>query len=278
MFIPKIGDTLYTLNDSPEVSLKNLFDFKYDAKTLYACYEIKKENKYAYILKVSGERTDNKFWNADGFGRLLQDFIKKIPNYHENDKLVLAIHWGGENYYEGAQKLCNTRMEELSDEVKEKIILTHYSRKYDKETIGSIRSVNDIDSVIEMIKNRVDNEVHIASAQIFYDFKEHVLHRLFPLTWDQTLKNDQIKEIRKNVQEELKKKDKELKSKNTEIGDDILQPISDKISALFKSLEEPEFPDSEKCTKALQDIRANINTLIDGQLKKANKKAIYEQR
>lgn len=87
-----------------------------------------------------------------------------------------------------------------------------------------------------------------------------------------------IKEIRKNVEEVLKKKDKALKSKNAEIGNDILQPISDKISVLFTSLEGQQPPESKKCNKALQDIRANINTLIDAQLKKANKKAIYEQR
>lgn len=242
----------------------------------YTLYKIKGK-KDAYILRTTRDLPNKEVWNHEKIKELYEKL--KIAYSNEKEPFVIAIHWGVIDEERDGKSECDEITEKLDTTIRKNIILTHYSGKYDSDIISQVnKDGSGLDKVIEKITNRINKDVYIASAQIFYAFKERLLYRLFPLTWDQTLKNDQIKEIGKNVEEVLKEKDKELKSKNAEIGDDILQPISDKISVLFTSLEGQQPPESKKCNKALQDIRANINTLIDAQLKKANKKAIYEQR
>ena len=279
IFITKYDDNLAAIE-----GLKVSTDFdenlkpEPDSTGYYTLFETEnKKRKSAYILSINRGGPDNEdVWNVDK----IKELYKKLSaHFHgEKETFVLAIHWGEKEEERDGRDECDKITEKLDKTIRKNIILTHYSGKYD-DIIGQVNTDGSgLDKVIEMIANRINKDSYIASAQIFYGLKEDLLRSLFPLTWGQTLKNDQIKFIEKTIKKKLKSKEKKLKSKNAEIGDNLLQPISEKLSELFKSLEEPQAFDSEKCTKALQDIRANLNTLIDGQLEKADKKAIYEQR
>ena len=281
IFIPKKNDKLdKIISDSLEEEkgaiISHIPSNSRDETFQYTLYKIK-DKKDAYILKTTRDLPNKEVWNHEKIKELYEKL--KIAYSNEKEPFVIAIHWGVIDEERDGKSKCDEITEKLGITIRTNIILTHYSGKYDRDIISQINTDGSgLDNVIEKITNRINKDVYITSAQILYAFKERLLYRLFPLIWDQTLKNDQIKEIRENVEEVLKEKDKKLKSKNAEIGDDILQPISDKISVLFTSLEGQQPPESKKCNKALQDIRANINTVIDAQLKKANEKAIYEQR
>lgn len=270
IFIPMLtDDPLLEMIESCLNAENRVFFFPNVDKTPqnYALYPI--DSTSAYILKPRTRNCNADILDANKIEQLYQELGKK---FGRDEHFVIAIHWGAVDTEELAQQLCNERLNALQSDIKEKVILTYYSGKYghNKTTFDQIKNydnvTNKIDKVIEMINGQIDLEKEVDKIEQLYDLKENLVRNLWSLTVGIGLTNNQKKKIKAAVGK-----------KSTEIGDKLLSPISDKISVLFKSLEGQQSPESKKCNKALQDIRANINTLIDVQLKKANKKAIYER-
>lgn len=267
VFIPLAYDRLY------EIDRKNdHFDFNYGKRT-YTLYTI---NNYVYILKPDQEIKNNDFWESKKFIELFEQLEKTFPA--EEEGFVVAIHWGGKDSQEDAQKSCDDRIKDFETNMRNKYRLTHYSGNYDKDTIDKL---NNNGSNINLMKEKITKRIGLNEKKdkinVLYELKEEFLRRLFPLALGQKLESKEIKGI-KNVVEsknnEIGKKVLEYLDKN---GDKILKSIDERISIVLESSGGKETLNTEDYSEKLKVLREYLNMLIDKQLKKANKKAIYER-
>lgn len=259
----------HTFSDSPNETFK------------YTLYKIK-DKKDAYILKTTRDLPNKEVWNHEKIKELYDKL--KIEYSNEKERFIIAIHWGEINYPKESIGLCTEITKELSDKIRNNIILTHYSGKYDRDIIEQINTNGtNIDVMIDMIEERGKKELFLDKANRLYRLKEDLLRSLFPLTLGQKLEEKGIKEIRKTVE-----------SKNEELDDIVLECVhenDDKILKLIKSIDKDKndkaisiplesvegqkVPGAEDYKDKLKHLREYLNRLIDEQLKKAGKKAIY---
>lgn len=267
VFIPLAYDRLY------EIDRKNAhFDFNYGNRT-YSLYTI---NNYVYILWSDQEIKNNGFWKSEKFIELFEQLEKTFPA--EEEGFVVAIHWGGKDSQEDAQELCDDRIKDFEKKMKNKCRLTHYSGKYDKDTIDNLKKNGiNINLMKEKIMERIGWNEKKDKINVLYELKEEFLRSLFPLTLGQRLESEEIKEIENVVESknnEIGKKVFEYLDKN---GDKILKSIDERISIVLESAEGKETLNTEDYSEKLKNLREYLNMLIDKQLKKANKKPIYER-
>lgn len=270
VFIPLASDSdrLYQI-EHKEVR----FDFVYDSNRTYSLYEI---NNYACLLRPDQNIKSNVFWESKKFIELFKQL--KETFLAESEGLVIAIHWGGKDSQEEAQKLCDNRIKDFGKNMKNKCRLTHYSGNYDKDTIDKLKkNGSNINLMKEKITERIGWNEKKDKINVLYELKEEFLRRLFPLTLGQKLESEEIKGI-KNVVEsknnEIGKKALEYLDKN---GDKILKSIDERISIVLESAGGKETLNTEDYSEKLKYLREYLNALIDKQLKKANKKPIYER-
>lgn len=284
IFIPKKNDALDKIRSFLKKEKKDIIGHtpsnSPNETFLYTLYKIKDDT---YILRTTRDLPNKEVWNHEKIKELYEKL--KIEYSNEKELFIIAIHWGEIDYHKESIGLCTEITKELSDKIRNNIILTHYSGKYDRDIIGQINTNGtNIDIMIDMIEKRGKKELFLDKANRLYRLKEDLLRSLFPLTLGQKLEEKGIKEIRKTVE-----------SKNEELDDIVLECVhenDDKILKSIKSIDKDKndktisiplesvvegqkVPCAEDYKDKLKRLREYLNRLIDEQLKKAGKKAIY---
>ncbi len=158
-FIPKYLDCVFNfvlpsylkeIGDGPLGA--PIKEFKIDNYTYYIF-----QNTKIYILiglDGNGEQLNNAFIWGEKNLKILDTYLR---NFFPNDKIIVAIHWGGEGYQAQTKKYVD-----LNNKLKDgEISLTYYSEHHDKITM-----IDDLIRLVPNIKERVESKTNLKKTLI----------------------------------------------------------------------------------------------------------------
>ncbi len=265
IFIPKSGEELGKVKvrtHKPAIKMTLQVQNSTITHTLYDS-----EKPDVYILQPASARNNGDSWTAEKF-TCLYNIIRNRDknNFSEEVEIVFAIHWGGIDSVELRMKMCDKVRIGLTEDIKTKLILTHYSGTFDNKGDGNILhrikgGEGKIEDLVERVEKRIIEEVFLRSAKDLQEIRQSLLVAFYYLSSKKELK-EKITEVRSKLQ-------------TLEADKSILKELNNEISEIEKSIGKGISASGSPCKKKIKNIDKYLENLIDNQLEKAGEKPFY---